>query len=59
MNTDPYLLSLQLKIDLAEILDEPNEMAKLIRLKRNWLIDQILKTPKEEEKDYFDDEPSR
>jgi len=59
MNTDPYLLSLQLKIDLAEILDEPNEMAKLITLKRNWLIDQILKTPKEEEKDYFDDEPSR
>lgn len=58
MNKDPYLLSLQLKIDLAEILNEPSEMAKLISLKRNWLIDQILKTP-EKEIDYFDDETSR
>jgi len=58
MNKDPYLLSLQLKIDLAAILDEPNEMAKLISLKRNWLIDQILKTP-EKEIDYFEDETSR
>jgi len=59
MNKDPYLLSLQLKIDLAEILDEPNEMAKLISLKRNWLIEQILKTKKEEEDEYFEDEPDR
>ena len=58
MNKDPYLLSLQLKIDLAEILDEPNEMAKLISLKRNWLIEQILKN-QEEENEYFEDEPDR
>lgn len=58
MNKDPYLLSLQLKIDLAQILDEPNEMAKLISLKRNWLIEQILKN-QEEENEYFEDEPDR
>lgn len=59
MNKDPYLLSLQLKIDLAEILDEPNEMAKLISLKRNWLIEQILKNQEEKEDEYFEDEPDR
>jgi hypothetical protein len=52
------LQSYQLQIDLAEIMGEKNEYNKLIQEKRNWLIDQILKEPKEKEKEpeYFDDE---
>ncbi len=55
MKTDPHLLSLDMKIKLAEILDEQNEWAQLVAIKRNWLIDQVLKTP-DIEKDYFEDE---
>jgi len=52
------LQSYQLQIDLAEIMGETNEYNKLIQEKRNWLIDQILKEPKEKgkEPEYFDDE---
>jgi hypothetical protein len=55
---DQYQLqSYQLQIDLAEITGETNEYNKLVREKRNWIIDQILKEPKVDyEPEYFDDE---
>ena len=56
MNT--YLESLDLQISLSSILGEDNEYNELIRKRRDFLLDFLLREEKEEdiEKDYFEDE---
>jgi hypothetical protein len=56
MNT--YLESLDLQISLSSILGEENEYNELIRKRRDFLLEFLLREEKEEdiEKDYFEDE---
>ena len=53
-----YLESLDLQIELAKIIDDEYEYSKLVKKKRDYLIDYILKEETEEldEIDYFEDE---
>lgn len=52
-----YLESLDLQIELAKIIDDENEYNKLIRNRRNYFIEYILrKDEKQKEIDYFEDE---
>jgi hypothetical protein len=51
------LESFDLQIQLATILGEENEYLELIRKRRNFKIDYLLREDKiEKEKDYFDDD---
>jgi hypothetical protein len=51
------LESLDLQIELAKIVDDENEYLDLIRKKRNYKIDYLLRKNKvNKEIDYFDDE---
>lgn len=52
-----YLESLDLQIELAKIIDDEDEYSKLVKKKRDYLIDYILrKDKKQKEIDYFEDE---
>ena len=52
-----HLESIDLQIELAKIIDDENEYAKLVRKRREYLIDYILrKDKKQKEIDYFEDE---
>ena len=53
------LESFDLQIELSKIVDDENEYLDLIRKKRNYIIDYLLRNKKqdiEKEIDYFDDE---
>lgn len=51
------LESFDLQIELAKIIDDENEYLDLIRKKRNYIIDYLLRKNKvNKEIDYFDDE---
>jgi hypothetical protein len=56
MNT--YLESLDLQITLSSILGEENEYNKLIKKRREFLLNFLLDKEKEQdiEKDYFEDD---
>jgi hypothetical protein len=46
---------LDIQIEMAKILDEENEYMELVRKRREWKINYILKEKKEDdEKEYFD-----
>ena len=46
---------LDIQIEVAKILEEENEYMELVRKRREWKINYILKEKKEEdEKEYFD-----
>jgi len=52
-----YLESLDLQIELSKIIDYDNEYQELVKKKRDYLIDYILrKDKKQKEIDYFEDE---
>ena len=52
-----HLESIDLQIELAKIIDDENEYAKLVRKRREYLIDYILrKDKKQKEIHYFEDE---
>lgn len=56
MNT--YLESLDLQISLSSILGEEDEYNELIKKRRDFWLDYLLKEEKQQdiEKDYFEDE---
>ena len=52
-----YLEALDLQIELSKIIDNENRYQELLKKKRDYLIDYILKEEeKEKEIDYFEDE---
>lgn len=52
-----YLESLDLQIELSKIIDYDNEYQELVKKKRDYLIDYILRKDKtQKEIDYFEDE---
>ena len=52
-----HLESIDLQIELAKIIDDDNEYQELVKKKRDYLIDYILrKDKKQKEIDYFEDE---